>query len=88
MNLNGLVSNYTVKQFKVTFLDANGKVIEIQYVDAFEDASIDSPVLEGYTFSSWVSSDTSIIGNSSVIPAINIFLNDIFSLPINSFNTT
>ena len=25
-----------------TFLDANGKVIEIQYVDAFEDASIDS----------------------------------------------
>ena len=53
MYLDKVISEPTVKQFKVTFLDANGKVIEVQYVDAFEDASIDSPVLDGYTFIGW-----------------------------------
>jgi hypothetical protein len=33
MYLDKVISEPTVKQFKVTFLDANGKVFEIQYVD-------------------------------------------------------
>lgn len=53
MYLDKVVAEPKLKQFKVTFLDANGKVIEVQNVDALGDAKISNPSMDGYTFIGW-----------------------------------
>ena len=60
MYLNKEIATPKVKQFKVTFMDANGNIIAIQNVNALEDASISNPELEGYTFIGWDTDFTNV----------------------------
>ena len=54
------------KQFKVKFLDGNGKVIEEILVNALEDAIIETPTYEGYTFVGWDKDITNITSDLEV----------------------
>ena len=69
MYLDKVISDATLKQFKVTFLDANGNVLDIQYVDAFDDAEISDPTIDGYTFIGW-DKDFTNVTSDIVVKAI------------------
>jgi len=69
MYLNNELASPKLKQFKVTFIDATGRVLEVQEVKAFEDASIANPSLEGYTFIGW-DKDFTNITSDIVVKAI------------------
>ena len=69
MYLDKVIIDATLKQFKVTFLDANGNVLDIQYVDAFDDAEISDPTIDGYTFIGW-DKDFTNVTSDIVVKAI------------------
>ena len=41
------------KQFKVTFIDGNGRVFKESLVNALDTPTISDPLYEGYTFIGW-----------------------------------
>ena len=69
MYLDKVIEQPKLKQFKVTFLDGNGKTISTQYINAFDDALINDPSIEGYTFIGW-DKDFTNITSDIVVKAI------------------
>lgn len=74
-----IIPNTVIEQFPVTFMNANGEVLEVQYVDKGEDAvdpttrsenpvvpTIESSVSHDFTFSGWDSSLLDVFSERTV----------------------
>lgn len=74
-----IIPNTIIEQFPVTFMNANGEILEVQYVDKGEDAvdpttrsenpvvpTIESSVSHDFTFSGWDSSLLDVFSERTV----------------------
>ena len=71
MNIDGKLPSPMVKQFKVTFVNADGKVIETQLVNALDDAIAKVPTYDGYVFVKW-DTDFTNVTQDIVVKAIYV----------------
>jgi uncharacterized repeat protein (TIGR02543 family) len=62
------VANWTIKQFTVTFIDWDQKILNTQTVDYLANASLpQAPTREGYTFNGWNGNYTNVTANTTLI---------------------
>jgi|GEM_PF-4233286 len=63
---------YQINEYKVTFLDYDGRIVDEQMVEYMKDAVIESPEREGYDFTSWSDSLESITSSKTLVAEYEI----------------